>query len=143
MLGADLEPRSQRYITVIRIGRKPLNGNMIQWWVLYRYTALANHLDGHPWGEAAASATLWEPSIVRLLADLTTGSEPCVYCFERRLATCPGMKLHVAMERDRADLEAGDQLHTAMVELPDGLDWRLAMKAIKCLILSRGVISQQ
>lgn len=147
-MGADLEPRFQRHITVIANGRNPLKDNMIQWWVLYRYTELNNHLDGYPEGtiprsEEADPAAIWEPSIVRLLADMTTGSEPCVFCFERRQATCPGMVLHVAMERDRAELEAGAVLHTAKVELPDGLDWRLAMRAIKRLILDRKVISQQ
>ncbi|WET76879.1 hypothetical protein P3102_22510 [Amycolatopsis sp. QT-25] len=125
-----------------------MNHNVIEWWVLYRYTELNNHLDGYPQGtvprtEDPEPVTIWEPSIVRLLADMTTGSEPCVFCFERKQATCPGMALHVAMERDRAELEAGAELHTAKVKLPDGLDWRLAMLAIKRLILDRKVISQQ
>ncbi len=121
---------------------------MIQWWVLYRFTALSNYLDGYPEttlprGSSADAVTLWEPSIVRLLADMTTGSEPCVFCFERQQVICPGMRMHVAIERDRAELEAGALLSTAVVELPEGLGWQLAMHAIKRLILTRKVISQQ
>ena len=125
-----------------------MHDNTITWWVLYRYTALANHLDGYPEGTHARgavteSAKLWEPSIVRLLADLTTGSEPCAFCFERRLTACPGMKIHVTMERDRAETEAADLLHTATVELPGNMDWHTAMQTIKRKILARDVISQQ
>lgn len=120
---------------------------MIQWWVLYRYAALGNFLDGYPEGAIPrvpihGAASLWEPSIARLMADLTTSGGPCGYCIERQQARCPGMKLHVAVERERAELEAGALVSTAVVELPEGLGWRPALRTVKRLILERKFVHQ-
>lgn len=109
---------------------------MIQWWVLYRFAAANDHQDCHP-----ASVPVEELSIVRLLADVTTGGTPCAYCFARRQPTCPGMRLHVAMERERAELDASGLLQVAVIDLPEWMGWHLALSAIKTLILAQEIIS--
>ncbi len=119
---------------------------MIQWWVLYRFTAVADHLGCHPantalHGLTANAEPVRELSIVRLLADLTTGAAPCVYCFARRQSTCPGIKLHVTMEREQAELDVNGPLNVAVIDLPEWMDWQRALKAIKTLILAQEIIS--
>ncbi|MFC4080922.1 hypothetical protein [Amycolatopsis samaneae] len=84
----------------------------------------------------------WEPVIVRLLADITNG-EPCAYCFERRLPKCPGITLHVAMERDRAECDTAELLNTAMFELPAEMGWFEAMSEIRHRLASDWAISDQ
>ncbi|MYW96020.1 hypothetical protein G3I59_36805 [Amycolatopsis rubida] len=125
-----------------------MHDNMIEWWVLYRFAALGNFLDGYPEGTlprvpADDAPSLWEPTIVRLMANFATDDEPCALCWERKQETCPGMKLHVAIERDRAELEAGALVSTAVVALPAGLGWDVAMLAVKRMIADRKVIPQQ
>lgn len=119
---------------------------MIQWWVLYRFTAVTDHLGCHPANSALHGLTadaepVRELSIVRLLADLTTGAVPCVYCFARRQSTCPGIKLHVALEREQAELDVSGPLNVAVIDLPDWMDWKRAMRTIKTLILAQEIIS--
>jgi hypothetical protein len=113
-----------------------LHSNMTQWWVLYRFTTVNDHSGCHP-----ASVPVQELSIVRLLADLTTDGTPCAYCFARRQPICPGMKMHVTVERERAELDASGLLQVAVIDLPDWMGWHLAMPVIKTLILAQEIIS--
>lgn len=113
-----------------------MHDNMTQWWVLYRFQPPHGHDERCPMG-----APMRELSIVRLLADLNTGSPSCVFCFARRQSTCPGMKLHVAMERERAEVDAGGLLSVAVVDLPGWMDWQLALRTVRTLILTQGIIS--
>jgi len=116
---------------------------MIEWWVLYRPAALDDSLDGCPKGSfprvSTDRAPHLLPTIARLLANYTTGEKPCALCWKRKQSVCPGMKLHVAIERDTVELETGALLSTAVVRLPGGLGWEVAMLAIKWMIADRKV----
>ncbi len=108
---------------------------MNQWWVMYAYEDMLDLYPG-PHSDAVIEALgeTRRPTILRVLADLSSRGVPCAFCQPQTDKTCPGMEIHVSIGHDRMLTESGHMVRTGKVMVPAGASWDAAMKLIPDMI---------